>query len=246
MKRIIVLGIVITTLAACASNPAAPAVVTEEGVVRSDGLIETDESTDTTTLDDNQEAAQENAPSANIPDSTGGETLGGATETFAGDTYAFDYPVGWFVSGDGAAATLTSFDAEGETDATAIGVTTDQTLITFNSTNGTLQENADTLLTELARGGNEVLTEGAVQLPTGAEAYRVQYVDASRGEMVALFTEVADQALVVQGYGNLIVFDNIINTLRPVDPDALVEDGQQPGATQPAAGAADTTQEAGQ
>lgn len=194
------------------------------------------------TLTENQQAAEENAPASNSASDTGSNVatpshidpanaLAGATETYAGETYAFDYPMDWFVNEDtNGDAALTSFEVEGALNTDELGLSPDEMLMTFTSADESYEMEADILLTELAREGVEVLAEMEMQLPNGAPAYRVQYMDSIRGETVTVFTEVADQALVINGYGNLVIFDNILNTVRPTDPNELVEDGMQPGA----------------
>ena len=209
MQRMSFLIAAMLLLAACASSTAPTA--TPAVTVTPQQLAE------------NPAAAEENVTGGNPPAQTGSDqltpnaTLAGDTETYTGEAYAFDYPATWFVSEGDDGAALTSFAVEGDLMTEGLNVTPDQSLMTFSEADASYETQADTLLTELNRDGIEILNETEFQLSGGQPAYRVQYVDSTNGEIVAVFTELNDQPLVIIGYGNLVIFDNILNTLRPAD-----------------------------
>lgn len=119
--------------AACQSDPrrvdtANPGETVEASSdLASGGTVNNTPLPDTTTLDDNAQAQQENVQGQTVPQPIGGEggeqqggldvqdALGGATETYVSENagFAFDYPASWHVTegGDGTVA-LTSFPVE--------------------------------------------------------------------------------------------------------------------------------------
>lgn len=165
--------------------------------------------------DDVESAAEMGGGEGQLPDANTND-LGGDTETYT-DTqagYAFDYPAQWYMQGgEGSPAIVTSF--EPVTDGTG-GIDPAQTKIDFVPQAGstdvaTLAAAQATMITDQ---GGEILQEANYILANGTPATRIEYQTEAGAAQVVLVTTVGETPLLVAGYGNLVAFDEIVNTLR--------------------------------
>ncbi len=210
MRRLL-LVLMLVLLAAC--GPDAPQT-TPTGVVDE---VDEIESQGDAIADSNQAAVEEGSRGASQPPDmvdTSGE-IGGNPETFVAEDmgFAFNYPEGWQVTGEGSdPIILTSFEPEENGQG---GIDPDQTKIDFVPEEGSVEERAAAQREAIEEGGGEIRQDVDFELPGGYSAVRIQYAMEDGQEQVVVITEVEDQPLLIAGYGNLLLFDQIINTLRP-------------------------------
>ncbi len=212
MSRLL-LALVLVLLAAC--GPTDPQITPTGAAVEVDEL----ENTGPAIADADQSALEDTSLGASQPNvmvDTSSQ-ISGNIDTFTGDgmNFSFDYPSDWYVQGDtGNPVILTSFEPE---DLGQGGIDPDQTKIDFVpvTETGTVEERAAARRQEIEQGGGEIRQDGNYELAQGYNAVRMLYYTDEGREQIVLVTEVEGQPLLIAGYGNLLLFDPIVNSLRP-------------------------------
>ncbi len=145
----------------------------------------------------------------------------GATFTNALFFFAFDYPAGWYLSGEAATVMyLTSFEMSGPGGGgIAGGATKIDILATVGA--GMQPDTLDALIAYVdeqnAREGIVASEEERWELPGGIPAIRRIYDDIPQaGRVAALYAVINYVPVRMLGYGDLTRFDEIARTVRPV------------------------------
>ncbi|MBI5666830.1 MAG: LysM peptidoglycan-binding domain-containing protein [Chloroflexi bacterium] len=128
------------------------------------------------------------------------------TNTIAG--IAIDYPMGWSAVMQGSTITLSG------TDGSAFEVIFGET----GQTRPPQDAAAECKSASLCIGNRTVTNESAVTLPSGLTGYRLDLSGdpvKGLGPAVYVFTIISNRNMVLRGFGDLSVYNTILNTVRP-------------------------------
>ncbi len=139
-----------------------------------------------------------------------GET---ATHTDTQIGYALDYPAEWYIRAEpGWTVILTSFDASGPGIG---GLRPGQAKVDLLPDKAWHSRSLEQMVSEVG-SGDGVLWEERWTLSGGVPAVRLQVRSEVAGEAALLCVVINGQSLSLQGYGDLVLFDAIAASLRPV------------------------------